>query len=192
MNGPIAQMVALTCFGKAFLLGNELDGYSDQNSTAQFCDRICFEATVRSWFRGAKKREIASSPKAWFGFLRSRGATSLSLVLTPQNAPQISDRNSSAFVGGAGTWLIEVRLPKGMYESRASQWEVWNRDAPEHRIWRVTYLCVESGAPTSPPPVYRDNAIQRLRTALEEILAFSERQDTNFTDSFRSALNALQ
>ncbi len=42
MNHPIAQIVAMTCFGNATLSGYKIDTFYPSNSTFIFCNRVNF------------------------------------------------------------------------------------------------------------------------------------------------------
>lgn len=102
------------------------------------------------------------------------------------------DRMSAGFVGGGGTWALETLLAQRRSQFWYPKWEVWNAQASDQRIWRVTYdagplLATEPGRP---PDIER--CVHRLREALTAILAFSEQQKCDpFTQDFRDALSAL-
>lgn len=193
MNGPIAQIVALTNFGNAFLSGDKSASYTLQNTTAQFCDRITFVVAERSFVVGRKTENVvAGSPSEWFPYLESRGINKLRLRVTPQNDPRISDRMSSGFIGGGGEWVLEAVLPTGKTERWAARWEVWNQHAPANRIWRVTYGRISQGMSEVWTPPSVEDATQRLESSLAAILRFSQRLGIEgFSQCFQKALNAL-
>lgn len=192
MNGPIAQIVALTCYGNAFLEGGTVAGVFATNSTGQFCDRVTFVEVVKPLLRKQREIEIAKSPDEWFSYLKGRGARGIRLVRQAQNDPQMSDRMSAGVVGGGGTWSLEVLLPKERSEFWQARWEVWNQNAPDRRIWRVTYGRVNEARSKPYAGQSLQAAAERLLTALREIHAFSERHDCGgFSDSFSRGISSL-
>jgi len=192
MNGPIAQIVALTCYGNAFLQGISVREFFPKNSTCMFCDRVNFVTIKKSFFGKPKEKEIAKTPDEWFRFLETASAVGIRLSRTPQNNPHILDRMSAGFVGGGGTWSIEVIFPKNRSEFWTARWEVWNQDAPEQRIWRVTYGRVSKRAPTKSKPSDLQETTMHLTQALREIHSFSMKHDCGwFTQRFADALATL-
>lgn len=192
MNGPIAQIVALTCYGNAFLAGEPPERFFPANSTCQFCERVTFVTLNKNIFGKVKEVEIASSPEAFFANLKSRGARGIRLSQAPQNNPRIADRLSAGFVGGGGTWTMEVLFPRELSECWIARWEVSNQKAPDRRIWRVTYGRLSQGK--SRPLAAREltPAIQELEESLKDIRTFSERQKLDaFTKSFAEALDTI-
>jgi hypothetical protein len=87
---------------------------------------------------------------------------------------------------------MEVKLDDGHSEYWTADWRVWNQDAPDRRIWRVSYRREQ----TRPSELYtgRNLAIvkQALRHSLTEIRVFAERYTEGaFTANFEAALDAL-
>jgi hypothetical protein len=193
MNGPIAQIVALTCYGNAFLGGHSVSGFLGTNSTCQFCDRVTFVKVVKPLLVGKPKEvEVAKNPEEWFSYLKKRDARAIRLVRQAQNDPQIPDRMAAGFVGGGGTWIMEVLLPEERSEFWQARWQVWNQKAPDRRIWRVTYGRVAEAK----SKLYRGPDLEateaRLLKAIGEIHAFSERQNCGgFTNCFSQAISSL-
>jgi len=146
MNGPIAQVVAITSYGNAWLFCNSEPFFSIENSTAKFCNEICFIDWVKSgWldkrFRGRKEyygKAIASDFNSWINYLKRENVKRLYLHYVSSNNPKIIDRMTAGFVGGGGRWLIEA------YKGNSSdfweaKWEVKKKNEGDNRIWRVTY-----------------------------------------------------
>ena len=147
MNSSIAQIVALTCYGNAFLSGRKVASFFPQNSTCNFCDRINFVTIKKSFFKKIKEKEVAATPDNWFVHLKASGAKGICLSQTPQNDPNIPDRMAEAFVGCGGIWAMEALFPRDKSEYWEARWEVSNRNALDKRSWRVTYSRI-SLAPT--------------------------------------------
>jgi hypothetical protein len=192
MNGPLAQFVALTCHANAFLRGLQIAEFFPGNSTGEFCDWIRFFNLSQTLFGKVRQAEVVSNPKAWFECLKAEEVPEVRLSCAPQNDPGIPDRMSAAFVGGGGTWSIKATDRKGKTAVWLSKWEVWNQDAPERRIWRVSYGRVPERQPRSERFIDLGGAVAGLRGALQEIYTFSEKHDcAGFTISFARAIKTL-
>ena len=192
MNGPLAQFVALTCHANAFLRGRQAPEFFPGNSTCQFCDSVKFFEVSKTLLRKVRETPVAVNPNAWFEHLRTERVTGICLTCTPQNKPGISDRMSSAFVGGGGTWAMEALQPSAKSAVWLSRWEVWNQNAPERRIWRVAYGKVSEISTRVMADGDLRSAGVRLRSALAEIHAFSEKHDcSGFTAGFARAIATL-
>src|SRR5580765_4083693 len=139
MNGPIAQIVALTCHVNAFLRGMSVPEFFPDNSTCKFCDWVKFVTVSRTLFGKSRETFVAANPNEWFQHLKTSGTLGVRLSRAPQNKPGISDRMSAAFVGGGGTWAMETVRERGKSGYWLPRWQVWNQKAPERRIWRVDY-----------------------------------------------------
>ncbi len=177
MNGPIAQ----------------IDTFFPENSTCTFCDRVNFVELQKSLFGKTKEKEVAKTPDDWFVYLKASGCRGIRLSRTPQNAPHIPDRMSAGFVGGGGTWVMEVLFPNNRSEYWVARWEVWNQNAPGNRIWRVTYGRVSAGATSEFSPPELADVAQKLEKSLKEIHAFSKKHDcSGFTKWFEDALDTLE
>jgi len=192
MNGPLAQFVALTCHANAFLRGRQVPEFFPGNSTCQFCDSVKFFEVSKTLLRKVRETPVAANPNAWFEHLRTERVTGIRLICTPQNKPGISDRMSSAFVGGGGTWSMEALQPRAKSAVWLSRWEVWNQNAPERRIWRVSYGRVSEISTRASGDGELESDGKRLRSALAEICAFSEKHDcSGFTACFVRAIETL-
>ena len=192
MNGPIAQIIALACHGNASLRGvAKRTEFFPDNSTCRFCNRVDF-VRLRRGLLGRRVKEIcvADTPDEWFRLLREQRVTGLWLDYSA-SGDRIDDRMSAGFVGGGGRWSINVESDSA---SRwLARWDVWNQDAPERRIWRVTYGRVEEGrrAQSHDSPdlgLARD----RFDEALGQIAAFARRHHCDgFAGCFESAHGIL-
>jgi hypothetical protein len=194
MNTAIAQLVALTCHANAFLQGSAMaKEFFPNNSTCTFCERISFVEPTRSFSGKLTEELVAGRPDEWFSYLAKKNGLGVRLVRQPQNDLRLSERMSAGFVGGGGDWALAARLP-GTTESWTPRWEVWNHEAPEQRIWRVTY--VRSAAEPGETSSQREDlqqAASSLKSALIDIEAFSRTHDCHgFTESFGRALDSLE
>jgi hypothetical protein len=192
MNGPIAQLVALTCHANSFL-GDAVgpSRFFPDNSTCTFCDRISFVELKKSWIGKPSEKTVAETPDAWFSYLVERTASCVHIVRQPRNDPGIADRMSAGFVGGGGKWMLAVRCPTAT-DYWMARWEVWNPDAPEQRIWRVTYGLVGRDQAAPAPTASLSDTRVAFESALTRIHAFSSKNDCRaFSESFARALQAL-
>lgn len=192
MNGPIAQIVALTCHGNAFLSGRAGNAFFPANSTCEFCERITFVTVGRTFFGRKKETEVARSPNEWFPLLKSRGALGIRLCRESADNPEMPDRMSAGLIGGGGMWAMEILLPDKMSEYWVGRWEAGDPNAADQKIWRVTYGCVSKGS-TAPltVPVFA-GIIRDLDQSLREIRGFSARIGTDqFTKCFDQALDTI-
>ena len=193
MDGPLSQIVALTCHSNAFLGGDEIPEFFPGNSTCQFCDSINFVEVKKLLIGKSREVVVAKTPDEWIRSLKQRGATGIRLVRQARNDPGISDRMSAGFVGGGGTWMMEVLKEDGRSEFWAARWDVWNQDAPDRRFWRVTYGLL-SKTKTLPSSTRKISDVKAdFQKSLTSIRSFSEREDCGgFTKCFAAGLTALE
>lgn len=190
MNGTLAQMVALTCHGNAALRGLSIQPFLQGNSTCQFCNSVTFIAGGQSVDGKQQTITLAETPDQWFKNLVPRTITGLRLLQQSRNDSSISDRESAGFVGGGRLWKIEGLRKDGTSELWLNRWEVLDRNAPDKRIWKVTYGLCEIARTL--PTAQRELAhiIPDLRDSLIDIHRFAEGQDL-FRQCFSDALRAL-
>jgi hypothetical protein len=129
----------LACHGNAAISGREIGDFFPDNSTFTFCERINFNLKEKTLFRNKKQSEVAENPDIWFKRLRSLKAEGIYLTRQPRNVLNLPDRTSVSGIGGGEIWTMVVVLPDGRSEKWQEKWEIGNRDAPDKRIWRVTY-----------------------------------------------------
>src|SRR5437879_4938076 len=101
------------------------------NSTFQYVRSVSFVSS------GSMVGDVA----AWLEALQRDGVTRLWLVITPPGARRVSGFAVEPHVlmafAGAGTWFM-LATGRRSSEWRAG-WEVGEREAPDQRIWDVTY-----------------------------------------------------
>jgi hypothetical protein len=191
MNGPIAQAVALTCHANAVLAGNAATPFFPSNSTCQFCDRVTFATRSQSLLGEASVELCADSPDAWFSWLASRSPGRALLRWAPTSTSDRSDRMTAGFVGGGGTWFIEVTGDQNRSNWWVPQWEVWNRSAPNRRIWRVAYTC-RRGDAVRGNVAHLAAARAQLAAAVADVHVFASAHDLKgFADAFGRARETL-
>jgi hypothetical protein len=135
---------------------------------------------------------LAKNPNAWFEWLKSEKAIGVRLRCMPQNYPSISDRFSAGFVGGGGTWMMEAVRDPDRSSGWVARWEVWDRKAPNQRIWKVAYGPAAEISSGSKPRDGLKAASSKLRAALVEIYSFAqEHEDDGFTACFARALETI-
>ncbi len=189
MQGPIAQSVALTITGNAFLQGRGIGAFWPKASVFQFCRNVNFAAPKHGIF-GNAQTILADDPIEWFSTLKGR-CSGLRLHVVGRNDPQLADRMSTGFVGGGSRWLIEAvgQPAASLWED---DWRVWNVDAPDRRIWDVSYHRIADNWTSWLPPSRDMRAVQDdLAAALSAIAAFAKRNDLGFVSSFEAGLAAL-
>jgi hypothetical protein len=192
MNHPIAQFVALTCHANAFLRGRSVPPFFPGNSTCVFCDWVKFVQVSKPLLGKLHEEEVAGSPDLWFAHLKGAGISAIRLSYRSQSHPKISDRMSAGFVGGGGTWGMEAVQQNGRRALWVSRWQVWDQNAPERRIWRVSYGRVSDTRALTPPLGDLEALAVRFRSALLDIRQFSERQQCgSFTARFSQAIETV-
>lgn len=193
MNGPIAQVVALALHGNAFIAGGNSADFIAQNSTAIFCQSVVFTQEEPTWFGlGKPEKIVIPSPNAWFDDLKKRKVVRIGVRWTSGKSQGAPDRMLSAFVGGGGTWTVQVQLPDGNFEQRVAQWDVdESRRKTDRKIWKVNYRRAYVGKDSLSVANLADSK-EQLKQALTDVHAFASRKDLKpFTGMFVKALAAL-
>jgi hypothetical protein len=195
----IAQIIALTTHGNAFLTGSppfDPSAFYPANSTFIFCEFVQF-ADLRPAAGGWEESEYAPDPSGWFTRLKRDGVFRLRLAYSPSSGQElgdkkVSDRMMVGFVGGGGRWLIEAMKPGGSdyWEGR---WIVGDGERKDRRIWRVTHGRIATDQPTIDRPVMDMPVLQaQLAANLEAIGDFARRQKmAGFAKAFDAGLASL-
>ena len=192
MQGTIAQIVALAAHGNSILQGlSESQAFQSQNSTFTFCESVDFVEAPQGV--PAKKAGIwAANLHDWFERLRKANVHTLKIRHGPSGRTDVADRILVGFVGGGGRWLIETRSADraDYWEAR---WQVGNRERPDKKIWRVSYVRIHTGNPSAHGQA--DNLTQlkaELRECLGDIADFSRSHKLDwFTAAFESGITRL-
>ncbi|WP_345950017.1 hypothetical protein ABDD95_00900 [Mucilaginibacter sp. PAMB04274] len=194
MNGTTSQLLSLITHGNYFLTTGQISpDYYPNNVTFKFCNKVDFLHLFTQADGTTAERVIAADPDDWFNLLRQEGCRQLKAYYHPSegNANGTPDHQLAGFVGGGGTWLIE-----SIYDSYsdfwAARWEVNKQNAPEQKIWSVSYGRTVSQAETInflPDPV---QVRKGLKDILTDIHAFAlGHQLINWADIFQRSLNIL-
>lgn len=191
MNGPIAQMVALTCHLNARRRGISTPRLFPDNSTCQFCESVWFRRPKRRLFVRTGCDVVARLPDEWMDGTVTSGFARAILSHHAGSGLPFSDRMTAGLVGGGGRWLLSVEH-EGRSDDWEAAWEVGNREAADRRIWKVVYTQVV--APTHSPSSANspDGLITELKDALTSIEAFARDHDLGgFAESFAKAQSCL-
>jgi len=190
VQGPIAQIVALTIAGNAALKGKSVSGFWPGCSVFRHNQRVDF-AIVEKTGDAPIERPYAADPVEWFGKLAERGI--LSLVLH-HATERDDDRKFVGLVGGGGRWLMEARTDGPASDYWEGRWSFSEASQPGAGKWLTRYGRIAENwdriANVAP-------AIEQMRSELErqlsEIAAFADREvDKHWGDWFRKGLAALR
>jgi hypothetical protein len=192
MDGPTAQIAALTCHLNAVFRGVPVRQFFPDNSTCQFCEFVRFARPRKNWLRQVAWQIVAQTPDDWFELQRVKQSSRAVLVHLSTDNQEFPDRLSAGLIGGGGRWLVRIDS-EGSMECWEAGWRVGDQNAPSKRIWQVQYSLVEEDEP--PPP--RDRAIRglidELTAVLPQIEAFARRRGlAGFADRFFKALQCLR
>ena len=194
MQGTIAQIVALTTHGNAFLQDaqiRESADFQNRNSTFKFCEWVRFsDAPPRESNLG--ESFYAADVHGWFARLRKEEVCAIRMSYWPSSKNVAPDRTLVGFVGGGGKSLIETYQRDRTYFWEP-QWRVGDRERKDRRIWRVAYLRISSSDQLGRGQAQDLAQLKsELRNILIEIAQFSRSQNLgNFTTAFESALARL-
>lgn len=174
MDVAIAQLVALTVTGNAYLQRKEIGRFWPDNSAFNTCEAVQFIGG-NDWTWSEFDALIAINPQAWLDLVHGR---SKGFKL------RVSTANGTS-------WTIE-EIGENSSTSWQPAWRSWRRvgDTVNGRSSLVRYRQV---ANTIPGP--QANRLERLRDnlagTLEPIAIFAERINSDFASDFRKALSAL-
>jgi hypothetical protein len=191
MVSTLAQLIALVSHGNAFLNGrHERRHFYPFNSTFRFCNEISF-VKFKKLFR-VKEIRAARTPNDWFTLLKDNNSVRLWLGYSPSSNPHFPDHKLAGLVGGGGTRYIASTFPKHA-DYWLGRWEVADQNAPDRRIWNVTYGRV---AEKEKLPLLQANGLSSYKDKLENILkqieAFALKHSLHsWAESFHEGLEVL-
>lgn len=179
------------CHANSSLRHGHAAPFFPENSTCRFCESIQFVDATRMRQGRREENPIAGNPAAWFEHLSRSGTRRLRLSFQPSEASGRGDFETVGFVGGGGNWWILSEDAAGSTYGWLSRWLVGNQDAPDRRIWKVTYGRL--GEATGPGGPSVSASVTALERSLEAMARFSrERANAAFVDSIEGALSALR
>jgi hypothetical protein len=191
MVSTLAQLIALVSHGNAFLHEcYEAQDFYPSNSAFRFCNKVSFVRPGKQ--ADVEEPELAPTPNDWFAFLKRNDCLRLSLEYSPTSDPMFPDHKLAGLVGGGGTWYMASSF-SGHADYWLARWEVTDRNAPDKRIWTVTYGRV---AEEEKLPALRTDDISSYENELVDVLkrieAFALKHDLySWAKSFRDGIEAL-
>lgn len=186
MQGPIVQTIGLVFAANARRRGIVYPGLQS-SSIMQFCNKIDFVGRKRKDRFGLSRPIEVADPDAWLDTLPD-DMVSARLCVLPRHDPDISDRMTVGFVNGGPIFLAQIvaATPERWY----GEWQVTNQDAPDRRIWSVTYHNVPDTS-VGIQPGSQQQVREALAQALDDAIAFTDSNDMGFREIFLEAKKAL-
>jgi hypothetical protein len=192
----IAQVLALVVFGNRFFAGRCTEGFWPNGTVSTFYRNVRFlnrqgqtiAANPQAWFETLKARQTPR--QRWFG--GSTDARSSGLQLRYGGVGEDA-RMTVGFVGGGGRWLIEDIVEYARCSLWEGHWTLGDRNAPDRKIWEVSYNCLGEGKPSPAQSGALIPSIRkRMDTVLREIETFArEAGAIQFANCFKDAYLAL-
>ncbi|MCP4618415.1 MAG: hypothetical protein GY844_18515 [Bradyrhizobium sp.] len=191
MQTSIAQAAALTVFGNDILQKQQRDNFWPTATVFNFCKYVRF-VSLGGDTRAPTESSFADTPGEWSARLKSDGTVGLRLHCGARNKPGISDRDAVGFVGGGPRWLIET-MRHQQSDLWEGSWQVVDKDAPDRKIWGVTYFRIAPNAPRLPLQSRSLEEVRRdLEIALKQIETFAgHRKLEPFVTMFRNGARLL-
>jgi hypothetical protein len=176
MQTPILQSISLVLAGRALAAGIDLQQYWPAASVFQFCHSVRF-------FEGkpddpdSALREYAADPRVWLARCLQQTPVQFRLVYLPSQQASLGDRHSVGFVGGGGSWLVEIDDGHDV-SWWEPHWRIGDRQDPERRIWEVGYFRRPPQRDMARPVAASPGEIaQRLEHQFAAIADFARGQD---------------
>jgi hypothetical protein len=198
MTGDIARAITLSTYGTAFLKDNyDISGLTLDHPSFTFENKVEFLYFKKHFFSKPTWYQYADCPINWLKKLKEEGCIELRFTHQPDNSIRLNgtivpDYKLAGFVGGGGQRFIQA-----VFQNYSDYWkskeEVTDKEAPNHRIWTISYGRLITGKPTQKKIKYDLNDIkERLRNKLTEISAFAKNENQPFwVEKFDSAINLL-
>ncbi|KKM83187.1 hypothetical protein LCGC14_1311900 [marine sediment metagenome] len=185
MKLDLAQMVALTSYGNAYLT-NQSISLDLNHSTTNSCKKIDFIELISNG-KTSEEIPLASKPNEWFEYLRTNDVINLKLHFPPTGG----DRISASMIGGGGKWIIEA-FKGSLSDVWEGRWN-FNPSGDETRIWSVTYGLTSKNYNLPlieyPPLEYWH---KELIVGITKLKKFAIKQSLDqFIDIFQNALDCI-
>jgi hypothetical protein len=177
MNGTLALLVALTCYGNEYLSADKSTHRLDfNNSTLIYCNTLQFDADESP----SQKKIVANDAMEWFAFLKLGGCKKLEIHFShSSDQSQLKDHESAGFVGGGGTWTLEA-----VYNNYSNYWNfeetVSKPDAKDDRIWAYALKIIQSNQPISTSAITIKDAKENLSNVLSDISTFASNSKVDY------------
>ena len=183
MQGPIAQIMALTIAGNAAIGGRDVSGFWPNASVFSF--------TKHCSFVGPSGAVLEADTNVWLTTTKSQcfGAW---LYALPRNNSKMSDRESVGFVGGGPRWIMTTLEANGTL-----RWEgrdrVSDKGDPNRKIWTTEYVMLNEPMPELKPSTKTVGEISSaLGNTLREIADFAHEINSDFFEGcFRKSSASL-
>lgn len=193
MDGPTAQIAALTIAGNHYLKGGDITGWWPDSPVFKFCKSVRF-VTLSDDEAKPSEHPHTDDPPAWFAKQKAEGVLGFRLVHIPVNKPIISDRMSAGFVGGGGRKIVECVHASTM-DGWEAGWRIGDQKDPARKIWQVNYARVGQAMPRRDIIPYNlTSMVHGLQDALVDIAVFAKKheQAADFAPAFDRAMAALK
>jgi hypothetical protein len=183
MQGSIAQALALTVTGNAFVQGLDIGPFWPEADAFVFCGRVQFAST---------DGVATADPDEWLRQLR-RDSAQLRLGVVPRHHLGMSDRYTTGFANGGSRWMIEISRSGGVRTWWEPEWTAQSQPGPSP--WSVTYR--RQGGPFAfPDPRPLSVIFVELSDTLDALLslvesAAPEEAMSGWAENFRIARKAL-
>jgi hypothetical protein len=191
MIGSLAQIIALITYGNYYINSSE-NKLNASNDVFQYCCEVNFAERTKLFRLFNINKKLATDTNQWFNLLKTGGCQKLRLIYLHSDQEQLKDYMSSGFVGGGGRWLIECK-----YNNRSEIWEsVWtvkNQEAPDNRIWSVSYYRIVVLRETQVIEARNYNDLRfELKELLIRIREFAAHNDKKeFVPAFQRGIDIL-
>jgi hypothetical protein len=198
MTGDISKAITLTTFGTAFLRDNyDISGLTLEHPSFTFTNQVQFLFFKKYFLGKSTWHQYADNPINWLKKLKQDGCQEIRLVFQSDNSTSLNgeivpDHKLAGFVGGGGKRFIQT-----VFQKHSDFWqgkeEVTDKDAPNKKIWTVTYGRTIAGQRTPTKQIYDIDSIKnKLKNTLTEISTFAKRENLTFwAEWFDAALNIL-
>src|SRR4030095_2007332 len=195
MTGILAQIITLTAYGNDYLKNGKIpNDFYPSNTAFQFCNKVDFIEFKKSiLFSKLKESVVASNPTEWFKFLKDEGCKHLRLYFEYSKDQSFAkDHKLAGLVGGGGTWLIEA-IYVNYSNYWANRWEVTNQNAPDRKIWTVSYGMTAKKQHTRNLQIDNQKAKDKLNQTLVKIADFAFKQNLQYWgEQFDKAKETLE
>ena len=198
MTGDIAKAITLITYGTAFLKDNyDISSLTLEHPSFTFTNKVEFHFFKKHFFGKPTWHLYADSPVNWLKKLKQDGCKEIRMVYQHDNSTSLSGQNVpdhklAGFVGGGGHRYIQT-----VFQNLSDYWQsreqVTDKDAPNSKIWTVTYGRTVTGQPTMPNEKLNiDNIKEKLKDRLNAINSFAKEENLTFwSEWFESALSLL-